>query len=184
MPDSASPDRPSRPILVPVDFEPAGRAALVTAARLCMCTGVPITVLHVVHTPADRPDYYARRGDRDTLVPTAELARRMLGEFLLETLRRHPELKVLESADTLLVHGLPHTRIPEVARLVDASQIVMGRSRTKGVLRNLFTPSSERIANRCDIPVTVVYSTGRPESAERPTNDDRGPVSADVALSP
>ncbi|MCG6966605.1 MAG: universal stress protein [Chromatiaceae bacterium] len=181
MSDSPTPDSPAHPILVPVDFSPPARAALIAGARLAMCTGAALKVLHVVHAPADRPDYYQRRSERDILLPVEELANRMFAEFLHDTYQRNPELTVLEAPSTLLVTGLPSTRIPEVARLVDASQIVMGQQRATGMFRNLRAPLSERIANRCGIPVTVVYSDASPAAAARRPRERFGPVDANAA---
>jgi nucleotide-binding universal stress UspA family protein len=168
MSHSTSRNSPLAPILVPVDFEPAARSALITGARLAMSTGAPLKILHVVHEPADKPSYYERRSAGDVVLPIDEVAGRMLQDFLLDIYRRNPELENLETPDTLLVHGLPCTRIPEVASLVGASQVVIGQHRTKGILGKLFALPSERIANRCDVPVTIVYSDAPPQHAEHP----------------
>ena len=47
----------TRSIVAAIDFEPAAREALVFAARLAWGAGVPLTVLHVVHEPAEKPNY-------------------------------------------------------------------------------------------------------------------------------
>ena len=159
---------PPAPILVPVDFEPAARSALITGARLAMSTGAPLNILHVVHEPADRPNYYQRRSAGDVVLPIDELAGRMLQDFLLDIYRLNPELENLKNPDTLLVHGLPCTRIPEVASRLGASQVVIGQHRSKGIFGNLFALPSERIANRCDVPVTIVYSDATPLHAGHP----------------
>ena len=51
-------------VLVPVDFEAPARAALLFAARLASSSGMPLKILHAVHEPADRPNYYQRDGVR------------------------------------------------------------------------------------------------------------------------
>lgn len=165
------------PIIVPVDFEPAARAALITGARLAMSTGAPLKILHVVHEPADKPNYYQRRSAGDVVLPIDEVAGRMLQDFLLDIYQLNPELENLENPDTLLVHGLPCTRIPEVASMVGASQVVIGQHRTKGIFGNLFALQSERIANRCDVPVTIVYCDAAPLHAEH--LPQLAPVAAD-----
>ena len=168
---------PPAPILVPVDFEPAARSALITGARLAMGTGAPLKILHVVHEPADKPNYYERRSAGDVVLPIDEVAGRMLQDFLLDIYRLNPELENLKNPDTLLVHGLPCTRIPEVASLVGASQVVIGQHRTKGIFGNLFALPSERIANRCDVPVTIVYCDATPLHAGHPPQ--LAPLAAD-----
>lgn len=174
---------PVSPVLVAVDFTPAARAALVTASRLAMCSGVPLKILHVVHTPADTPDYYQRLTPRDSMLPIDALAERMLREFVTETRRRNPQLRILETPDTVLVSGLPATRIPEVARLVDAGQIVMGQNRAGGLFGRLLAPLSERIARRCRIPVTVVYCDVARETGGRPAAGPHQAIEGDIALS-
>ena len=157
---SSSPQRssPIQPVLVPVDFEPPARAALVFGARMAMSTNAPLKILHVVHEPANKPNYYHRDAQRSISIPMDELARRMLDAFVSEVRRDNPELTILEAPETLLVAGLPCTRIPEVAALVDAGQVVIGQHRVRSLFGGLFAPGSERIANRCNVPVTVVYT--------------------------
>lgn len=167
---------PSQPVLVPVDFEPAARAALVVGARMAMSTNAPLKILHVVHEPADKPNYYKRDAERSAYIPMDELARRMLDAFVSEVHHENPELGILEKPDTLLVTGLPCTRIPEVAALVDAGQVVIGQHRVRSFLGGLFAPASERIANRCDVPVTVVHTdTPAEEIPHAPRPEVRSP---------
>jgi len=166
---------PTNSILAPVDFEPAARAALQFAAQLAQDAGVPLTILHVVHEPADRPNYYRRHGGSEVLLPMEVLAERRLDEFLTGVRSQHPDLVTLDEPGVLLVKGLPGTRIPEVAERMGAAQIVMGRSRGRRLLPGLFAPLSDRVADQCDIPVTLVHPDGSPEvygqRPQRPFND-------------
>jgi nucleotide-binding universal stress UspA family protein len=124
----------------------------------------------VVHEPGDKPNYYGRQGVRDALVHIRDLAEQRLEEFLQDVYHHNPELQALEEPDTLLVMGLPSTRIPEVAGRVDAGLIVMGHSRASGLFGKLFSSLCERIAHTCAIPLTAVYASGESEliSATRP----------------
>ena len=147
-----------QPILVAVDFGEAARAALISAARLAISTGAPLKILHVVHDPGEEPNCYQRKGDGEAVMPIADLAARRLQEFVLETHLGNPDLHVLQKPDTLLVCGLPATRIPEVASLVDAGRVVMGHTKAKGIMDKLFASLSERVVHSCGVPVSVVYS--------------------------
>jgi nucleotide-binding universal stress UspA family protein len=149
-----------QPILVAVDFGEAARAALLSAARLAISTGAPLKILHVVHDPGEEPNCYERKGDGEAIMPIADLAARRLQEFVLETHIGNPDLHVLQKPDTLLVCGLPATRIPEVASLVDAGRVVMGHTKAKGIWDKLFASLSERIDHSCGVPVNVVYAEG------------------------
>lgn len=150
----------TRAILVPVDFEPAARVALVFAARLARGSGATLTILHVVHEPADRTNFYRRHGGSEVSLPIELLAQRRLDEFLADVQRSNPGLSALEDPGVLLVKGVPSTRIPEVADRLGAAQIVMGHARPKGLLSGLLASMADRVAGKCDIPVTVIHADG------------------------
>lgn len=171
-----SADRSDQPVLVPVDFEPAARAALIFGARQAAFTGVPLKILHVVHEPGDRPNYYQRHEGHDSLLPMEELAESMLKKFVLDVLQDHPELEALEKPDILLVKGLPATRIPEVAQRLGAGIIAMGHSKSRGLLGGLFTSLSGRVANKSGIPVTLVDADGVSEELAGVVNRGHQPI--------
>ena len=154
--------------MVAVDFEAAARNALVFAARLADGTGAPLTILHVIHEPADRPNYYRRQGGSEASLPIELLAERRLDEFLADVQRRNPGLRPLQTSGVLLVKGLPETRIPEVAVRLDAVQIVMGHAKPRGLFPSLFASLSDRVADNCEIPVTVIHADGQSEVVAMP----------------
>ena len=168
-----------QPILAAVNFEPPASAALRFAARLAAETGAPLKILHVVHEPAERPNYYGRLSGPDVTVPMEILAGRLLDEFLRNLDVQGPALDSLESADVMLVKGLPATRIPEVARKSAAGQIVMGHTGPHGLFGGLFSSLSDRVADRCDIPVTVIHPDG---SRAAQVKSSRDPFTGDMAL--
>jgi len=148
-----------KPILACMNFCRESEVALLTAARLAESAGAPLVVLHVVHEPANRPGYYRRTRNGEALLPIEEIAERMLREFLVEISARHPaQGPALAQAGIRLVAGLPETRILEVARNIDAQQILMG-SNGRGSLARLFSGSvSDQVARHGSIPVTVVHA--------------------------
>ena len=165
-------DGATRAILVPVDFEAASRAALVFAARLAVRSGAPLTILHVVHEPANRPNYYRRHGGSEASLPMEVLAERRLDEFLSEVRGRNPDLGALATPGILMVTGLPETRIPELGARMGAAQIVMGHSRRRGLLDGVFASLSDRVADKSDIPVTVIRA-GRDTDPRTRTSANR-----------
>lgn len=144
-------------ILVPIDFEPPARAALVFAARLATSTGVPLKILHVVHEPADRPNYY-RRDEQDVSLPIEILADRMLREFLADVRGENPALDILENPYVVVAKGLPLSRILEFTKHHPVAQIVMGHARARGMLPGLFSSLSDRVADKCGVPVTAIHA--------------------------
>jgi len=173
---------PVQPILVPVDFEPAARAALISGARLAQSSGNPLKILHVVHEPGDKPNYYQRRGAQDALLHIADLAERRLEEFLQDVYRQNSELQALEEPDTILVMGLPSTRIPEVAEREHAGLIIMGHCTASGLFGKLFSSLCERVAHTCATPLTAVYANGESEVITATRATHQRSVAANVAL--
>ena len=143
-------------ILVPVDFSPHSAAALVWAARLSECLATPLLVLHVAHDLESAPGYYLRSKRKKHLRRIEEAATEMMSEFLEQVAADHPQSKPLQKPESLLVLGLPVTRILEVADGIDASMIVMGSQGRTGLPHLLLGSKAERIAQLSPIPVTIV----------------------------
>jgi nucleotide-binding universal stress UspA family protein len=144
------------PILVPVDFSAHSAAALVWAAGLSDCLELPLVVLHVAHDPEAAPGYYVRWKRKKHLRRIEEAAEEMMEEFLDRVARDNPRVEPLQEAESLLVLGLPVTRILEVAKRIDASLIVMGSQGRTGLPHLLLGSKAERIAQLSPIPVTIV----------------------------
>jgi nucleotide-binding universal stress UspA family protein len=145
-----------RPILVPVDFSAYSQAALLCAAELAELIGAPLAVLHVVHDLGEAPGYYSVKGRKKQLRRMEDVAADMLDEFMREVHKAHPERHVLEQAETLLVVGLPVTRILETAKKIDARMIVMGSQGRTGLKHIMLGSKAEQVVNLSPIPVTIV----------------------------
>jgi nucleotide-binding universal stress UspA family protein len=145
-----------QPILVPVDFSEHSRAALRWAAEAAPCFDAPIIALHVVHDPEAGPGYYSRP-ERDGFLHRMEDAASALMEEFLEKVRNEtPHLDKLRDLETMLVVGLPTTRIMEVAERTRARMIVMGSQGRTGLSRFLLGSKAQRIVQLAPIPVTIV----------------------------
>ena len=145
------------PILAPVDFSTHSENALVWAGELARRTGASLVVLHVVHDPAEDPGYY-RRGNKGEgeLLRIEEAAQAAMNNFLAEVTERHPELGQPDDLESVLVVGLPATRILEVAERIGARQIVMGSQGRTGLKRLMLGSKAEQVVRMSPIPVTIV----------------------------
>jgi nucleotide-binding universal stress UspA family protein len=122
----------SGPILVALDFTADSEAALLWGCNYADCVGASVIGLHVVHDPGDAPGYY----------------RRVRGE--------HPEMETLKSVETVLVKGIPPTRILEIAKSKGARLIVMGSRGRTGLPHLLLGSKAERVVQLAPVPVTIV----------------------------
>jgi nucleotide-binding universal stress UspA family protein len=146
---------------VPVDFSSQSEAALLLGCRLAGCFDVDILVLHVVHDPGEMPGYYAKTLKKKHLHRIEEGAAQMLQDFLAEVAKEHPHEKAIEKAESLLVKGLPTTRILEVAEKRNATLIVMGSTGRTGIKHLLLGSVAERVVQLSPVPVTVAKSAKR-----------------------
>ncbi len=144
------------PILVPVDFSEHSEAALLFAGELAMCMSSPLVVLHVIHDPGDAPGFYAGRQSENEIQNMEEVAAEMMDEFMKRMVKNHPDCKNLGSANTMLVVGLPVTRVLEAADKVQARMIVMGSKGRTGLSHVLLGSKAEQIVRLSPIPVTIV----------------------------
>jgi len=148
------------PILVPVDFSPYSEAALLFAAEQAECLGRPLLILHVIHDPGDMPGYYSRAMKKKQLNRIEGGASAMFRKFLHKLVKHHPKLKALKRADSMLVKGLPTTRILKVAEKRGADRIVIGSKGLTGIKHLLMGSVAERVAQLAEVPVTIVKSDG------------------------
>lgn len=152
------------PILVPVDFSAHSEAALMFACELAECMKSPLVVLHVVHDPGEAPGFYAGRHDKNELKKMEDVASEMMAEFMKRVSGDHPDYANLKDARTMLLTGLPVTRILEVAEKTQARVLVMGSKGRTGLSHILLGSKAEQVVRLSPFPVTIV-------KAEE-TNDD------------
>ena len=143
------------PILVALDFTADSEAALLWACDYAAHTGAPVVALHVVHDPGEAPGYY-RQADEDLLRPLEDIAADMMKEFLDKMQADHPEVEPLNRVETILVKGIPASRILEIAESTEARMIVMGSRGRTGLPHLLLGSKAERVAQLAPIPVTIL----------------------------
>lgn len=149
------------PILVPVDFSASSEAALMHAVELARCLDRSLMVLHVVHDPGSMPGYYSRALKKKQLTRIEDGAAEMLDEFLQRVVAEHHELKKLKKLESMLVKGLPSSRILEVAEKIGASMIVIGSMGLTGWKHLLIGSVAEQVVHLAKVPVTVVKADAK-----------------------
>ena len=147
------------PVLAPVDFSTHSETALASAARLALCLGRPLLVLHVIHDPGDMPGYYSKALKKKQLHRIEDGADEMMNGFLASFGEQNAEIGKIKQVESLLVVGLPVNRILEVAEQRDACMIVMGSRGLTGVKHLLLGSVAERTVRLSPIPVTVIKNT-------------------------
>ncbi len=153
---------PASAILVPVDFSAHSEEALLFAAGLATRLDAPLLILHVIHDPGESPGYYPQK-DPQHPHRIADVAAEMMAEFINRIAREHPKLKNIPHAQTMLVTGLPVTRILEVAEQCNPQMVIMGSQGRTGLAHLLLGSKAEQVVRLCPSPVTIVK---RPVSEE------------------
>jgi nucleotide-binding universal stress UspA family protein len=121
-------------------------------------SATPLVVLHVAHEPAHKPGFYVRQGLSDSILPIAYLARRTLTDFMTKVRRQYPEIARLQNVQEEIISGLPETRIPELAKKIDAQLIICGCTGRSTLSKLCFGSVSDKVKRINDIPVRVVHS--------------------------
>ncbi|MDJ0957970.1 MAG: universal stress protein [Arenicellales bacterium] len=149
-----------QPILVPVDFSTESKEALLFANELSARERRPLVVLHVMHDNGSNGASYRREADGESLLPIHEIAERRMEDFINGICEEYADLDMLKSAKTIVVDGVPVTRIIEVAQQLKADHIVVGGNE-RGHLSRMFNGSvSVSLVKDSPVPITVVRSKG------------------------
>ena len=145
-----------RTILVAVDFSPVSDDVIDYASELAARLEKRLVILHVVHDPVDAPGYYRVKGRGKVLRRIEDVAREMSAGFLARNRERLPDNRRLRRARTLILTGLPVTRILEVVDRLHPWMVVMGSEGRTGMTHVLLGSKAERVVQLCPVPVMVV----------------------------
>jgi nucleotide-binding universal stress UspA family protein len=155
----------STDILVPTDFRPGSRAALLRAMQSLGGESGRICILHVLD----------QRLLDDTQALLPEITRDVLHERLQQHARaRYEELVAgLETGaselELVIVEGLPFLKIVQLARDFDMDMIVMTVHRdVEHVEQLLFGSTAERVLRMAPCPVLIVPDTLSERVASEP----------------
>ena len=146
----------AEPILVPIDFSANSESALLFAVECADKMGASINVLHVIHDLGDAPGYYSVKGRKKQLRRMEDVAGEMLDAFIKEIQEKNPDLEALKNIKTILVKGLPVSRILEVAEKSNSKMIVMGSQGRTGLAHIMLGSKAEQVVRLSTIPVTIV----------------------------
>lgn len=144
------------PILVPIDFSSHSRAALLFASALATKLKVPLTVLHVVHDPGNAPGFYVEKNKGKRFRKMEDIAEDKMKSFLQKICKSNELVKPLKNAKTILVTGLPVTRILQVVEKIEPCSVVMGSKGRTGLAHILLGSKAEQVVRLCPKPVTIV----------------------------
>lgn len=144
-------ESPFTHILVPTDGSETSISAGRLAIRIAATHGIPITFVYVV----DSAVVYEIA---ETTSETAEMVHRELetkGRRYLNYLTRMAREMDLE-ADQVVLSGIPHTEIANLARERGIDLIVIGQVGRRGPRRVLIGSVAERVIEYAPCPVLVV----------------------------
>ncbi len=142
-------------ILAPVDFSTHSEPAVVFASNLAEHLNATLLILHVVHDPGEAPGYYAKKKGK-LLKKMEDMAAEMMVEFLAKLRKKHGDLKPLKKAQTMLVVGLPVTKILQITEKKQPFMVVMGSQGRTGLAHLTLGSKAEQVAHLCPLPVTIV----------------------------
>lgn len=150
-------DKETGPILVAIDFSPDSHSAVAWALRQAKAYGVALHFVHVVHESVEQSGFY-HENPEDVSRPMIEVAEDMLNQYLKDIRKEFPIMADIPEVESILVRGLPPTRIVEVAEKINASEIVMGCRGLTGLSRLILGSQAERVIQISSVPVTIVKS--------------------------
>ena len=142
-------------VLVPVDFSPHSEAAILLASKLARCFDASPLVLHVVHDPGEMPGYYAPALKKKQMLRIEDGAANMLEDFLSRLAKKYKGAEDFGKIESILVKGLPTSRILEVSEKKNVAMIVMGSKGRTGIKHLVLGSVAERVVQMAKVPVTV-----------------------------
>ena len=146
----------TRGLLVAVDFSAHSLEALLFAANQADCLKTHLTILHVVHDPAEMPGYYAKLIKKKRLMTIEDMATNLMDEFITDLISQHPGITSLSEATRLLITGLPVPRILEVINQLQPLQVVMGSQGRSRLDHIMLGSKAEQVVRLSPVPVTIV----------------------------
>ncbi len=158
-----------RIILAPVDFSDHSAVALRFAATTAESMQAALIVVHVIHDPAEMPGYYSSLIKSTDLERIDDIAKQAFEEFMSRVIDSNPDCPALRTAESIMVVGLPVTRILEVAVELDPIMVVMGSHGRTGLDNLIIGSKAAQIVQLSEHPVTIVKNPIK--NSEKPFDD-------------
>ncbi|MBF0288621.1 MAG: universal stress protein [SAR324 cluster bacterium] len=143
-------------ILVAIDLTKHSNEALEFANDLAIKLHKDLIILHAVHDPEESPGFYAPKGKKKNLAPMEKVAKEMLEKYLSKVQQQSPELELSRGVQTIVVYGMPESKILEVAEQKKVDMIVVGSHGRKGISKLLLGSRADHIVTHSLVPVVVV----------------------------
>jgi universal stress protein A len=154
-------------ILVPIDFSPASKAALLHAIRLAPQYSGTIILLHVIETlPLQAAISYVPHEVRKAHFQLVRHAEAVLGKLAEQTVNARARSKVVVRI------GVPYKLIADVAREMAADLILVGTDDHGGLKRRLLGSTAELVVRHatCNVLVLRVPTPVRGRRNQVPTS--------------
>lgn len=145
-----------KPILVALDLSERSEPCLSYGCEMAAKFGQPLILLHVVHETDETAGMYRRHHKSNDTAPLRDIAGAMLGEHVAQFRENGAGLDRVCDVKTIVVDGLPETRILELAERFDVSMIVMCSHNRQGLSRFLNGSVTESVLRRASQPVVVI----------------------------
>ena len=128
-------ESPSTPVVAAIDLQPNSRQVLMHARDLAAERRLPLLVLHVAHETGESAGFYRRHIQNNDTTPIRDVAERLLHELVENVLGTPRNSDGAEQLRTLVVEGIPGSRIIEVADREAANSIVVNCCGLQGFAR-------------------------------------------------
>lgn len=144
-------------ILFALDISEGAEYAFEYAAATANAFRADIAVIHVVHRQTDLREYYVPHiSFEDTDRQIDEAAAKMTMDFCEKHRKDFPDIRAYTET------GVPHEKIVEKAKEINASMIVMGTHGRQGFEHFIFGSTAEGVVKNAPCPVLTI----RPQKAE------------------
>lgn len=150
-------DPAEAPVFVAVDLQNRSEVLLKWAGEHAAALKAPLIIAHIVHEEPSSPGFYQKFGYTGSSAERMEeIAARLLSDLIEKVCTNAPDCSSLHDAKTVLVPGLPPTRIAELGKKHAARMIVMGHNRRSGLGKLLKDSVTDAVIRKTDIPILVI----------------------------
>ena len=125
----------SNPVIAAVDLQPNSRKVLAHARALADERQAPLLVLHVAHETGESAGFYRRNYQGNDTTPIRDIAAQLLHELVEDVFGTSGNGSDAEQPRTMVVDGIPGSRIVEVADREAADSIVLNCCGLQGISR-------------------------------------------------
>ena len=149
--------RNCKTILIPVDFSRDSLEAVREGLTLSKLMKADLTLLHIVHDPAEAPGFYHKKKDRQkALHLMSDAANDMMKGFVKKHDVSQQTKKAKIKLATIVIRGIPASQIINTSKKIKAGLILMGTSGKTGLSHLLLGSTAERVTQMADVPVIIV----------------------------